>query len=687
MATRLSKRQMTERDRVLAWLNNQPFTTSARSKPTIPVLTPAEVREKYSPLDAQGTGQFFTPDSMAAQFLAAIEATGLVLDGLILEPCAGLGALIAPLNATEELAVSAFELDQTCAAIGQRLVPWAEWTNDTPFDHLAEFEGRFDWVIANPPFGTKWGLYSAEQVCTSGATRSEHMFLELALRALKPGGHAAFIAPQTFLTTGTKKFRQWLQEYGAVIHDEGIPLSGEFALTKINVRLFLIERLNVDVVTGNSVPAASPVPVEEVPAAAIAEPGDTGRFKHPTAIIERFALADALALVKPAIKKGHPDDLAFRITADGIELVMSSPAPGGDVHVACPAKTFLAPTSDLFPLVPAQTLVDLVAVMDSGPITITEADGKLHLQCGASTAHISLRSGSCSTEILHRIATGEGPCITLTGEQLASLASTTPASSDEEARVELKALNLSVKGDQLTAACADGYILALRRMTVPKSEDRRALVDANWLDKVLTASKAAKADLVELHFQKNGLRLYIPSKGISYHFWDIASSFPDFGPTLDKFLAAKGPAVRMDVKRWQNFLHRCKSLFQEGGTNMVLATIGCQLYAQVDAEHIGVTEDMLGEYDGQQSGWTVLGPAIAKSMIEILKGETGEVTFRFGENTLCPPVITTGDLTVIAMPLHVGDKPELVKRQESGAIPLPISFAVPVETEVEAVSA
>ena len=206
MATRLSKRQLTERERVLAWLNNQPFTTSARTKPTIPVLMPDDVREKYSPLDPQLTGQFFTPDSMAAQFLAAIEATGLVLDGSILEPCGGLGSLIAPLEG-KGLTVTAYELDQTCAQIGERLVPWATWVQDNPFDHMAKIEGRFDWVLANPPFGTKWGLYSAEQVCTSGATRSEHMFLELALRALKPGGHAAFIAPQTFLTTGTKKFR------------------------------------------------------------------------------------------------------------------------------------------------------------------------------------------------------------------------------------------------------------------------------------------------------------------------------------------------------------------------------------------------------------------------------------------------------------------------------------------------
>ena len=673
MAIRLSKRQLTERDRVLAWLENKPFTTSARSKPVVPVLTPVQVREKYAPLDPQSTGQFFTPDSMTEQFLARIEDTGLILDGSILEPCAGLGSLIAPLE-DKGLKVTAYELDQTCAKIGERLAPWATWVQDNPFDHMVEIEGQFDWVIANPPFGTRWGLYSAEQVCKSGATRSEHMFLELTLRALKPGGYAAFIAPQTFQSTGTKKFRQWLQENGAIINEDGFPLNGEFALTKINVCLFLIERLGV------AIPVAAIA--ENINAAgAPALPG-IAKATSPTVVIDRSVLAEALALVKPAVKKGS--DIAFRITSDGFELVATEHS--GDVYVIRQAQTALAPTSDLFPLVPAQTLADLVSAMDSGPITITEADGKLHINGGNCTAHIALRSGSCSTEIIHRIVTGEGPCITLTGEQLASLARTTPASSGEEARIELTALNLSVKGDQLTAACADGYMLAIRRMTVPYSEDRRALVDADWLEAVLRASKAGMADQVELHFQKNGLMLHIPTKNVYYHFWDVASNYPDFGPTLDKYLAAKGPAILMDVKRWQTFLRRSQTYFKDGG-NLVLATIGTQLYAQVSAKTLGVTEDVLGEYDGDKPGWVILGPGIAKSLIDILAAETGEVTFRFGENSTTPPVITTGDLMVMAMPLYVGEKPELVKRQESGEIPLPIPFPAAVEAEAETVAA
>lgn len=699
MAIRLSNRQMTERERVLAWLNDKPFSTSARSKPAVPVLTPAEVREKYFPSDAQDTGQFFTPDEMAVQFHAAIEETGLVLDGSILEPCGGLGTLLAPLEG-KGLLVTAFELDQICAAIGWKLTPWASWTNDNAFDHLKEIEGRFDWVLANPPFGIKWGTYSAEQVCTSGATRSEHMFLELALRSLKAGGHAAFIAPQTFLTTGPKKFRQWLQEHAAIISNDerGVPLSGEFALTKISVCLFLFERLDVDipVVDGEPIPTVEEIkariieqiPVEQ-PVATIVNSDDTApgetKISHPTVIVLKDALVNTLALIKPMLKKSS-GDLAFRITPEGIELIASNTP--GDVYVKCPAQVTDAPSSDLFLLVPAQTLLDLATAMDSGPITITEAGRQLHLKSGNCNAHVTLRSGSCSTEIIHRIVTGEGPCVTITGQQLVDLARVTPASSDEEDRQDLTAISLSIKDDQLIAACADGFMLAMRNLTIPRSEDHRALVNADALAAVLRAAKAAKAKEVELHFQKNGLMLHIPSMNVYYHLWEATSKFPDFAPVLNQYIPAKGPAIRMDVKRWQNFLRRSRSYFSEGG-KLALVTIGCQLYAAAEAGSLGVTEDVLGEYDGQESGWVVLGPDIAKAMLDILAAEKEEVTFTFGQSNTVPPVITTGNLTVLAMPMHVDKRaiPDLVKRQESGTIPLFSIPAVAVEAEAETVAA
>ncbi len=691
MAIRLSNRQMTERDRVLAWLNDQPFSTSARSKPAVPVLTPAEVREKYFPINAQDTGQFFTPDAMASRFINAIEATGLALDSVVLEPSAGLGALLTPLEG-KGLAVKAFELDQDCARIGERLVPWVSWTNANVFDHMTDIEGKFDWVLANPPFGIKWGTYSAEEVCTGGATRSEHMFLELALRSLKAGGHAAFIAPQTFLTTGPKKFRQWFQEHAATIYDDerGVPLSGEFALTKINVCLFLFERLDVDI----PVVAEEPVPtVEEFTArleeqvASAAIPSDTGRpgetkISHPTAIVLKEALVNALALIKPMTNKAS--DLAFRIAPEGIELVASG-VPG-DVLVKVPAQVTNAPTSDLIPLVPAQTLADLAKVMDSGPITITEANGQLHLTGGNSTSHVTLRSGSCSTQIYERIV-GKDPAVTITGQQLADLSRVTPASADDEARLDLTAVSLSITGDQLMAACADGFILALRSMTVPASKDCRALVGADSLAAVLRAAKVEKADVVELRFQSNGLALHIPSLNVYYHLWEKASKFPDFAPLLKQYVPAKGPAIKMTVKTWQKFLRRSRSILAERG-HLVLATIGCQLYAAAEADDLGVTEDMLGEYDGLTQGWTVLAPNIAKTMLDILAAETDDVIFAFGETNVTPPVITSGSLTVIAMPLNVPPNalPELVKRQQSGAIPLFIP-AVSVEAEAEAVPA
>ncbi len=676
MAIRLSKRELTERERVLAWLNNQPFTTSQRVKATVPVLTPAEVREKYSPLDAQATGQFFTPAAMAVAAMRGIEATGLVLDGSILEPCAGLGALLAPLEG-KQLQVTAFELNQTCAAIGARLAPWAAWTNDNPFDHLAELEGRFDWVIANPPFNTRWGMASAEEVRQSGATRSEHLFLELALRALKPGGHAAFIAPSTFLTSGVKKFRQWLQENAMVINNpdpansvytadgqkftEGLPLPGEFALTKVSVRLFLFERLD----TRTSVPvpalAARPeaVPAQDVPAPAANVPVPLIVSAFPTVVIERKDLQSALALIKMAVSK---EALAFRITPAGIELLATHPRC--DVYLQLPARVVNAPAdAHLFALVPAATFVDLVAVLD-GPIALHLAEGSLMVEGGACKSRITLVSGSCSDEILSRIINGERP-ISLTGNQFASLAYATEAADDDDNRPALAALFLQVEDAMLTAAAADGFMLARRQISIPDAGTKRSVMpQAEMLARV--AAKVSKSEEVRLFFQKNGLTLHIPSLGAYYHFWDMAGSFPDYQQVLDNCSKSKNPPVPIDPKRWATFLKRTRSL----KCPIVLANIGPVLYAQSDEEHLGCMEDVLGDYPTDAgNAWTVVAWNLLDAIIQIvLKAEN--VTFQFGSSPRTPVLVQADGLTTVLMPLAVQPEPELVQRQQSGAIPL-----------------
>ncbi len=649
MAIRLTKREMAGRERVLAWLDGKPYAASSRSKPAVPELNATEVRQLYSPLDPQSTGQFFTPDEMAGQLYAAIETAGLILDGSILEPCAGLGALLAPLEGRLELTIRAFELDQTCAKIGERLVPWATWFQDTPFDHLADIEGRFDWVIANPPFGTKWGLYSAEQVCTSGATRSEHLFLELALRALKPGGYAAFIAPSTFLESGTKRFRQWFQENGTVVNGDGFPLDGDFALTKINVRLFLFERMG-----------SAPAPVQETAAEPAAQIPVLAMPDLPAAEVDRNALKGILALLRPAVGKGS--SIALRLTAEGIDL-LASDNQRIDAYVKCPAAVSNPAEAPLFARIPAAIFTDLVAVLDPGPVSLTLAEGTLWVRSGACTNRITLESGSIPEDTQSRIVNGEHP-IHLTGAQFAALSCTTEAADDDEAQPGLTSLMMTIEGTELKAAAADGFMMAQRRIPIPDARARRrAFPNAEMLAKA--AARISKAESIAVYVQENGLMVHALELGLYYHFWNTAIGFPNLDEVLLKY-ASNSPTIPIDAKRWANFLRRTRTL--QGA--VVLANLGAQLYAQVSSGKVGSTEDVLADYPPEaERAWVAVSWSLLRSVIEIVQ-KAENVTFQFGNDQSTPVWVQADGLDILLMPLHIGGTPELVERQQSGAIPL-----------------
>jgi len=123
----------------------------------------------------------------------------------------------------------------------------------SPLTDLDQIEGQYDYVVMNPPFNIKWATYEAQSVSVSGATKSEHLFLELAVRALKPGGQAAVIAPHNLFDKLPRAAQSWFEKRLSLEAQFG-PLPGEFELTKIKVHGFIFTRL-----------AETPPPVTAVP--------------------------------------------------------------------------------------------------------------------------------------------------------------------------------------------------------------------------------------------------------------------------------------------------------------------------------------------------------------------------------------------------------------------------------------
>ena len=267
---KFTKVQLKNQERIEAWLAGVPFRENSRDKhPQVPDLSLERVLEEFCPPDVKGAGQFYTPLDMASQALSYIAP----FEGArILDPCCGIGNLLYPFLPDKKwIHVDAYEMEGECVRVGQKLFPWVRRHHAIPFDHLDAIEGRYDFVVMNPPFGTARGMVPGETMAQGRATRSEHIFMELAVRALKPDGYAVMIVPSQGERTPAfhertmpKKMVPWFEPRAKLVYRDA-RLPGEFQFTQINVEALVFQRTDYDapVVLEAEAVAAIPTPMAE----------------------------------------------------------------------------------------------------------------------------------------------------------------------------------------------------------------------------------------------------------------------------------------------------------------------------------------------------------------------------------------------------------------------------------------
>ena len=202
------------------WLNKKPGT---------PALTVDFVLEQYEPPERKRAGQYFAPLPMVKAALQEVNFnTGSPLRGI--DVCAGIGHFMRPfedLVREGKLKMDAFEIDEECVTIGQALFPWADWKNQIPFTVWPDLSGKYDFVLLYPPIGTTTGIQPGKDMAESRSSRSEHLFLELAIRALKPGGQAIVLAHDTFVDRLPKRARRWQMDHASLVKKVGpLPTGG-----------------------------------------------------------------------------------------------------------------------------------------------------------------------------------------------------------------------------------------------------------------------------------------------------------------------------------------------------------------------------------------------------------------------------------------------------------------------------
>jgi len=246
--TQGQRRQMA---RIRAWLEEAPFRENSRDKdPKVPVFSTEEVLDQFVPPDITGAGQFFTPPEMGTAALAPLRLTHFnprpqQPPFRVADFCAGIGHLLYPFQPLQKkLVFDGWEMEELCMRVGRKLFPWANWHHQIPFFALDEIEGNYDLVVGNPPIGTRRGLMRGREMCEKRCRRSEHVFLELTIRALKPGrGQAIILAPHNYVDTLPQAARSWFEARARVEKSWG-PLPGKFSYTREQLHAWHFIRLS-----------------------------------------------------------------------------------------------------------------------------------------------------------------------------------------------------------------------------------------------------------------------------------------------------------------------------------------------------------------------------------------------------------------------------------------------------------
>lgn len=143
-------------------------------------------------------GAFFTPTHVA-RFIWQVLTPRLPESPRILEPSVGSGVFLE--HAPSDAQITALELDKTSAKVTSLLYPNAEIIEGDALTH--DRRDYYDLVIGNPPYGLSLEFDDIGEDWTSigkaskgkRKSKSEVLFIELAIKATKPGGYIAFVLP------------------------------------------------------------------------------------------------------------------------------------------------------------------------------------------------------------------------------------------------------------------------------------------------------------------------------------------------------------------------------------------------------------------------------------------------------------------------------------------------------------
>jgi len=220
------------------------------------------LRENYTSTggllpNAYAGGAFYTPTHVAAFIVEALRGLsgGFTPGQRWLEPSCGSGVFLEHIS-EPSAEITGLELDPTSARVSTLLYPHVNVIEGDALLH-----GRrdyYDFVVGNPPYGVTVKVEGADlqddfvtlpkrrgkDGSYPASGKSELAFIELAIKAARPGGYIAFVLPMGIsFGQAAEKVRRLL--YDTCWHIATIALPGEtFALTgtTISTQILIVRK-------------------------------------------------------------------------------------------------------------------------------------------------------------------------------------------------------------------------------------------------------------------------------------------------------------------------------------------------------------------------------------------------------------------------------------------------------------
>lgn len=163
---------------------------------------------KTMAFDSPQLGQFYTPETMAEVLIHIIKPN---YGGRIYDPsCGSSGFLLEAskyiLNNVPdikyELIGSDISIFASLISFTNLILSGEKYFNLNIGDSINKVMGKYDYVLANPPFGKL--KYKNEVVCGDGLQYIDYIFLKHIMESLEEGGQAAVILPERFFHDNNK---------------------------------------------------------------------------------------------------------------------------------------------------------------------------------------------------------------------------------------------------------------------------------------------------------------------------------------------------------------------------------------------------------------------------------------------------------------------------------------------------